>query len=94
MPFARKTDPQTSHEAAESVKNISGTQLTILNILRTPMSDEQMIRYYRLNVRLPIVSDSGLRSRRAELVRLGLVEDTGDRVRMVSGRNAIVWVTA
>jgi hypothetical protein len=39
----------------------------------------------------PRASESGIRSRRAELVDRGLVVDTGRRIRLESGRYAIVW---
>jgi hypothetical protein len=92
MPFARTTDPETSHEAAESVTNITPLKQEILQRLMTPMTDADLIEVIRTSSRL-IVTESGVRSRRAELVQAGLVKDTGARVKLATGRNAIVWTT-
>ena len=100
MPHARTTDPQTSHEAAESVFNISSTQDGILTLLSIEgMTDVELVesygRFSRVsNGRVPMASESGIRSRRAELVKAGLVIDSGDRRKLPSGRNAIVWLKA
>lgn len=102
MALARLTDPQTSHEAAASVKDITATQNAILKLLRMmPMADEDLIHYYRQQVSMgadsydfPRASESGIRSRRAELVRLGRVVDTGERNITQSGRKAIIWTAA
>jgi hypothetical protein len=99
MALARLTDPETSHEAAESVKDITATQNAILKLLSImPMVDEDLIHYYQQQVSMgadardfPRASESGIRSRRAELVRLGRVVDSGERNITVSRRKAIVW---
>ena len=91
MPKARKTDPRTSHEAAESVQNITATKAYVLKALRRPRNDAQLIEAYRSYKTAPIASESGIRSRRAELVDAGLVRDSGKRVKMASGRSSIVW---
>jgi len=94
MPHARLSDPQTSQDAANSVQNITATQRTIYNLLINSMTDEELYTSYGKAViagLAPMASPSGVRSRRAELVVLGLVEDTGSRRKLVSGRNAIVW---
>ena len=92
MPFARTTDPETSHEAAQSVINITPLKQEILQRLMTPMTDADLIEVIRTGSRL-LVTESGVRSRRAELVQAGLVKDTGARVKLATGRNAIVWTT-
>ncbi|CAB4152753.1 hypothetical protein UFOVP609_26 [uncultured Caudovirales phage] len=99
MAHARLTDPQTSHEAARSVENITATQTAILKLLAGfPMTDEELVWHYEQNVRMgadardfPRASASGIRSRRAELVKLGYVFDSGHRTKISSGRNAIIW---
>lgn len=96
MANARNSDLFTSHEAAKSVKNISLTQQTILSLLKRPMADEELIHHYQVRMRLgnaPRASDSGIRSRRAELVRLGLVIPV-DVGRTVSNRKTLIWVAA
>jgi hypothetical protein len=91
MARARKTDPETSHEAADSVENVTLTQEYILRALRKPRNDSQLIEAYRGYKTAPNASESGIRSRRAELVDSGLVDDSGKRVKMPSGRLSIVW---
>lgn len=88
--LARITDPETSHAAASSVTNVRQVQRFILAALSGgSMTDEQVARWFdAMDI---TVSDSGLRTRRAELVRMGLVVDTGQRERLASGRRGIVW---
>ncbi len=93
MPHARTTDPETSHEAAMSVTNITPLKQEILQRLMTPMTDTDLYQLLTISSRL-IVTESGVRSRRAELVQAGLVKDTGERVKLATGRKAIVWGTA
>ena len=95
MPHARTTDPSTSHEAAASIKNVTPVQAAILGILFRPMTDEQLIQEYRkTQAMMPRLfanaSDSGIRSRRAELVKQGLVFPVGYG-KTKSNRNTIVW---
>lgn len=90
MARARKTDPLTSKQAAKSVKNISETQRAILKLLAKPATDVDLVRLYKKST-APRASESGIRSRRSELVWLGLVKDTGERQKLRSGRMAIVW---
>lgn len=101
MPKARTLDPSTSHEAAASVSNVSATQKAILKLLAiASMTDQDLIRAYNqisigADSRIfPRASESGIRSRRAELVELGLVQDSGSREKLASGRSAIVWTVA
>jgi hypothetical protein len=94
MPQARRTDPQTSHDAAKSVKDINKTKQAILSLLRKHQSDMQLVANYSKLVRqnkAPRASESGIRSRRAELVKLGLVKDTGKRDKSAANRQMIVW---
>lgn len=91
MANARKTDPVTSHEAAESVRTITLTQEFVLRVLRRPRVDVELVKAYQAMKTAPRASESGIRSRRAELVERGLVRDSGRRTRLESGRMAIVW---
>lgn len=90
MPVARNTDPETSHEAAASVRNVGGVHKTILNLLHQhgPMTDEEIFCKLTLNSQ---VSPSGARSRRAELVKMSLVLDAGFRRLTAAKRQTIVW---
>ena len=96
MPHARHTDPQTSHEAAESVTAVTATQEFILKLLERPMTDEQLVNAYeiaRIVGDAPRASASGVRSRRAELYQRKLVAPVGFSV-TASNRKAIVWSVA
>ena len=84
------TDPQTSHDAARSVTNLTEVKRKILEILERPQCDVDLLYNIRANTDW-LVSESGIRSRRSELVDVGLVIDTKDRVKLPSGRYAIVW---
>jgi hypothetical protein len=90
---ARSTDPGTSHAAARSISptKIRESQAFVLGLLvhYGPMTDAGLLGYAELS--RPRVSPSGIRTRRSELVTQGLVGDTGRRVRLETGRHAIVW---
>lgn len=88
---ARRSDPGTSWEAAESVTGIRESQAEVLALFREhgPMTDEEARARYRGRQ-----SVSGFRTRRSELVDRGLVRDTGERRRMTTGRRAVVWAAA
>jgi hypothetical protein len=98
----RTTDPETSLAAAASLDpdNLRASQSAVLRFMRDrgPMTDVDLVDAYTstpadraLIENLPRQSASGLRTRRAELVAGGLVVDTGERRRLESGRQAIVW---
>lgn len=93
---ARAGDPETSHEAARSVKNAAGVRARILDILGGygPCTDEEISDVYDPYDSFPPVSPSGLRTRRSELVDDGQVVDSGVRRPLRSGRRAIVWALA
>lgn len=91
MARARNTDPVTSYEAAESVRDVTATKAYILQALKRPRNDAQLVEAYRAMDGAPHASESGIRSRRAELVEAGMVIDSGQRVKMPSGRSSIVW---
>lgn len=94
MPFARTLDPSTSHQAAASVSNLTEVKKAILDFLQTAMTDEQLVRHIHFIFGPKFATPQSIRSRRAELVRDGFVEDSGGREVMSSGRNAIMWVKA
>lgn len=89
-PRARWTDPETSHLAANAVKDRLGdSQAQVLALFTRPMTDEEMIFAAR-QVKVT-QSDSGLRTRRKELVVKGKLADSGQRRLTGSGRSSIVW---
>jgi hypothetical protein len=87
---ARAGDPGTSWEAARSLDEaaLRRSQRIVLRALQEvgPMTDEQLCAELSA-----VMSPSGTRTRRSELVDKSLVYDTGERVRLISGRRAIVW---
>lgn len=90
---ARKTDPHTSHEAAAALDpiRVSNVQFAIVDLLRTygPMSDGEIAQYYR-GLGHPSHSDSGLRTRRHELVDAGIVEAYSTFTNQ-RGRSVLRW---
>jgi hypothetical protein len=101
---ARRTDPKTSHDAADSLseERIRDSQFSVYVLIdhhgAAGLSDQDLIRAYtsahlRNPTMYPYQSESGLRTRRSELVRKGLVVDSGRRSTTRSGRKSIVWMT-
>jgi hypothetical protein len=93
MPKARLTDPITSVEAADSVRNLTDTKHTILLILKSPATDEQLIERYRIYSQAnisPKASPSGIRSRRHELAEAGYLEVVGIG-KSAMGRRSLIW---
>jgi hypothetical protein len=91
----RKTDPDTSRDAALSVseETLTKTQAFILKSLKRPRTDEQLVAAFRAFKTAPWASESGIRSRRAELAKRGLVAIVGES-KTASGRRAYVWQIA
>jgi len=89
---ARATDPQTSHDAAASVDprlttRLQASILVTLHGLDGPASHTELYESHHAFA----VSPSGFRTRVKELVDGGMVEDSGDRHVLPSGRNSIRW---
>lgn len=100
---ARTDDPWTSWAAARSLGDIRPRQAAILHVLERcgALTLEQIVDQYRqfrygtihtadgyVTASYPTQSDSSIRSRTAELVDAGLVEDTGHVALTRSGRKA------
>ncbi len=88
----RKGDPETSLAAAASVTELTKKQSAVLLVLRQwgPATDEEISLTYAQLGTTP-QSESGLRTRRSELVDRGLVRWTGGHRRLRSGRMGRVW---
>jgi hypothetical protein len=95
---ARSYDPQTSHDAAESVWNLTGVQERILALFEyreNGYTDEELIQdYFKAHRHLFPATDSSLRSRRSELVHRGELTDTGVKRLTRVGRKTTVWQLA
>lgn len=94
--LSRTTDPDTSKEAAESVvPNLTKLQALVLEYAIS--CGEFGFTDPELNEAMGPICEghnhgtSTWRSRRAELVRKGKIEDSGKRHKRASGRNHIVW---
>jgi hypothetical protein len=84
-PYQRHSE--TSRAAAEHIEPRSGTlRAVVLRCLRTdgPMTDEDLQIATGMG-------ESTERPRRVELVRAGLVRDSGQRCEVMSGRLAVLW---
>jgi len=85
-PHARNTDPDTSRQGPSTVR-IAGNRLEVLALLRQrPRTDEELVACLSGQM-----SASGARTRRAELVRAGLVRKAGYRRKSATGRAMTVW---
>lgn len=96
---ARATDPQTSHDAARSVRKetLHRGRLAVLRVLAPErMTHETLLERYEARSfidpeHFPPQSQSGLRTRCAELVDKGYVKDSGMKERLRSRRWAVRW---
>jgi len=85
---ARASDPETSRQGPSSL-HMNETRSRILKTLQSrPLTDLELVQ--AMDGRL---SASSIRSRRAELVVMGLVRDSGNRRRSKNGRLHTVWQT-
>jgi len=97
--LARKNDRLTSVLAAEAVTDVAGTKRAVLEILRElgPLPDEYIYREHAHLAHLGIVprrlSPQRIRTVRAQLVDEGLVDDSGEYIRLAGARCAsTIWV--
>ena len=94
MPSTRVLDPATSHLAAATitVPDLTRTQARILALITEMggMSDEEIADHWEA-MDFPPISPSGLRSRRAELVKQARLEDAGARTTTKGGNSTVVW---
>jgi hypothetical protein len=95
---ARTSDPDTSHAAAKSVKKMTLVQSRVWFLFgrKRAMTDTELIELWNREHQIfpdsyPRVSESGLRTRRRELVDRGSLKDSGLRQTLPSGRKAILW---
>lgn len=89
---ARRTDPATSHQAAQSVTGLTETQERIYALLKeAPRTDEEIYERMVQHYGETATSLSGARTRRRELVDLGLARDSGGRDTTRAGRLTIIW---
>jgi len=88
-PVARLTDPETSRQAAQDAKALSG-QHRLLAFAALRAAGEHGLTDFEL-ADLTGVAQTSIGVRRKELVRAGYVEPTPMRRPAPSGSAAIVW---
>lgn len=92
-PHARKSDPPTSHYAAARVDaDVCETiRARVLHVLRTrgPSTHEEILAVF--SERQWDGSPSGVRTRCKELLKAGMVRDTGEMRDTEYGRASVVW---
>ena len=92
--YSRDTDPETSMEAAASItpETLRQSQAVVLDLFRRygPMTDKAMLIHAREHEEGSPQSDSGLRTRRAELVKLGKLKWLGV-YQTIDGRKHRMW---
>lgn len=95
VPGARRTDPSTSHEAAETVYKPSQVAIAVfMTLYRHEMTDEQIISAFdghALEGLHPTASPQSIRSRRSELVDAGIIVWTGEYGVTKFGRRSRIW---
>jgi hypothetical protein len=96
-PRARKSDPITSHLAADSNGNRAQVQQAVLSLFSNKsfgLTDEEMTRLYFGSVNCPATHTDSPRKRRSELAGRGVLRDAGIKRPTVSGRQSVAWVLA
>ena len=91
-PRARRSDPVTSHESAD-LANLSKPRNWVLDAIAREASADHELVEIALNLGLHFTG-SRIRTARAELTRLGLVEESGIYRMTENNRRAIVWQLA
>jgi hypothetical protein len=94
---ARRSDPSTSKEAAASVVNMTKNREAVLATFEQcgELTDFELVSAYgHDDGSMPDQSESGLRTRRAELVRMGKLRDSGKTRDNANGRRCVVWALA
>lgn len=93
--FIRKSFPSESPEKIvkqlfdKGVK-LSLTQEFIIRVLDGEMSDEQLYKAYHKEIFAPKQTPQGIRSRRADLVKMGIVKEVGTAISS-RGRKTRLW---
>ena len=83
---SRATDPETSRQGPCSYRMNQSRSDVLKTIRLRPLTDIELVQAVSDKM-----SASGARTRRAELVRMGLVKDSGKRRKSDSKRSHVVW---
>lgn len=93
-PVARHSDPSPSHAAAALITGLSQKQRAVYQFVQRlgPSTDHEWVSAYIERGVLPKQSVSGLRTRRKELERKGLIVNTGEKRKSMGATvPTIVW---
>lgn len=90
-PHARGSDPDTSRQGPSQLQMTKSRKRVMQALQHRPLTDIELLQAPEIHGKM---SPSGARSRRAELVRMGIVQNSGKRRRCTSGRLHIVWELA
>ena len=93
-PLSRNTDPFTSHIAPSSKTTRDTIRKNLLTIFKKYgyLTDEQLVAIYNNSFDFAPATDQGIRTRRSELVREGLVDaKPGEFGVTKTGRRCIIW---
>ena len=106
-PRARRGDRATSHAATRAAsRGLTGKQRVVLSLFRLhgDMHDEALVADYKTErhrqlmvgagLLFPDLTDSSIRTRRAELVTLGRLRDSGRTTTTQRGGETTVWELA
>lgn len=88
LPIARRSDPATSHEAAHRAKSTAETNRAYA--LRVLRNHPEGLTDFRL-AEITGISQTSIGVRRGELVKVGLVVDSGRCGFSPSGSRCIIW---
>ena len=89
-PRVRRSDPATSHEAADTTNVLKPRRWVLETLAREPFADHELVEI-ALNLGLHFTPQR-IRTARAELTRMGLVEESGIFRMTESNHRAIVWM--
>lgn len=93
-PLARNTDPFTSHIAPSSKTTRDTIRVNVLEVFKKygPLTDEHLVAIYQNTDNYAAATDQGIRTRRSELVREGLIDvKPGAFGTTKTGRRCIIW---
>ena len=88
-PRVRRTDPVTSHEASDLTDISRSIGWALSTLAREPFADHELVQI-ALNLGLHFTG-SRIRTARASLVQMGLVEESGIYRLTENNRRAVVW---
>ena len=83
---SRHSSPDTSRQGPDPLRMTENRSSVLKTLSRRPLTDIELVQAMSSKM-----SPSGTRTRRSELVRMGLVKDSGRRKPGPTGRTHIVW---